>query len=109
MIYSINELLAMLKIAEAGMHKDTNHVMMVNNTRSFKKGKIKKGRGVGKAGARDKPKGDATPDIECFVCKKRGHWRRNCTNYLVEKKKSGASSKGIIVIHVIDVFFVGPH
>ena len=42
---STNELLAMLKTAEAGMQKDTNHVMMVSKTTSFKKkGKAKRAR-----------------------------------------------------------------
>ena len=41
-----NELFAMLKTAEIAMQKDTNHVMMVNKTTSFKKkGKSKKGQG----------------------------------------------------------------
>ena len=71
---SLNELLAMLKTAEAGIQKDTNHVMMVNKTTSFKKkGKANKGKGAGKAGTKEKPKGGATPDTKCFFYKKKGH------------------------------------
>ena len=71
---STNELLAMLKTAEAGMQKDTNHVMMVSKTTSFKKkGKAKKGKGTGKTDTQEKPKGGATLDTGCFFCKKKGH------------------------------------
>ena len=99
-----NELFAMLKTTEAAMQKDTNHVMMVNKTTSFKKKKkAKKGKGAGKTGTQEKPKGGASKETECFYCKGRGHWKRNCKKYLADKK-SGTSGKGIIVIHVIDVF-----
>jgi hypothetical protein len=105
---STHELFAMLKTAEAGMQKDANHVMMVNKTTSFKKkGKAKKGKGAGKTDTR--PKSGATKETECFFCKGKGHWKRNCKKFLAERKKSGASSKGISVIHVIDVFLAGSH
>ncbi|KAK1602355.1 hypothetical protein QYE76_037440 [Lolium multiflorum] len=89
-----NELFPMLKTAEASMQKDTNHVMMVNKTTSFKKKrKAKKGKDAGKTGTQEKPKGGASKETECFYCKGSGHWKRNCKKYLVDKK-SGASGKG---------------
>ena len=110
---SVNELFNMLKTAECGIQKDANHVMMVNKTQSFKKkGKAKKrgkSKGAGKTGANGKPKSGASSDAECFFCKEKGHWKRNCKKYLAEKKKTGKSSSGMSVIHVIDVFLAGPH
>jgi len=99
--------------AKCGIQKDANHVMMVNKTQSFKKkGKAKqkgKSKGAGKTGANGKPKSGASSDTECFFCKEKGHWKRNCKKYLAEKKKTGKSSSGMSVIHVIDVFLAGPH
>ncbi|KAK1682201.1 hypothetical protein QYE76_043049 [Lolium multiflorum] len=97
------ELFGMLKAAEI---KKEHQVLMVNKTTSFKKqgkskGKFKKG---GKKAATPpvKPKSGPKPDAECYYCKEKGHWKRNCSKYLadlksglVKKKKevSWASSK----------------
>jgi hypothetical protein len=43
-------------------------------------------------------------DAECFFCKEKGHWKRNCPKYLAEKKKTRAPSSGISDIHIIDVY-----
>ncbi len=92
---------------------NANHVMMVNKTTSFKKkSKAKKkgkSKGASKTDTPGKPKGGAASDSECFFCKEKGHWKRNCKKYLAEKKKTGKSSSGMSVIHVIDVFLAGPH
>ncbi|KAK1614528.1 hypothetical protein QYE76_020045 [Lolium multiflorum] len=93
----------MLKAAEIEIKKE-HQVLMVNKTTSFKKqgkskGKFKKG---GKKAATPpvKPKSGPKPDAECYYCKEKGHWKRNCSKYLadlksglVKKKKEGASSK----------------
>ncbi|KAK1678677.1 hypothetical protein QYE76_039525 [Lolium multiflorum] len=95
----------MLKAAEIEIKKE-HQVLMVNKTTSFKKqgkskGKFKKG---GKKAATPpmKPKNGPKPDAECYYCKEKGHWKRNCSKYLadlksglVKKKKevSWASSK----------------
>jgi hypothetical protein len=75
--------------AESGIRKDTNHVMMVNKTTKFKcKGKSKKKVKSKDAGETDTPRKSKighTPDEECFFCKEKGHWKRNCKKYLVEK------------------------
>ncbi|KAK1651720.1 hypothetical protein QYE76_069525 [Lolium multiflorum] len=105
------ELFGMLKAAEIEIKKE-HQVLMVNKT-SFKKqgkstGKFKKG---GKKAATPpmKPKNGPKPDAECYYCKEKGHWKRNCSKYLadlksglVEKKKEGISD-----IHVIDVYLTG--
>src|SRR5664279_884136 len=80
--------------------------MLVKKTTHFKKKKSrgkKKGKGKGNA-----PMSSPASDAECFLCKEKGHWKRNCPKYLAEKKKTGASSSGILDIHAIDVFLQGP-
>ena len=44
------------------------------------------------------------PRTECFYCKGNGHWKWNCPRYLADKK-DGKVNKGILDIHVIDVYF----
>ncbi|KAK1613604.1 hypothetical protein QYE76_019121 [Lolium multiflorum] len=97
------ELFGMLKAAEIEIKKE-HQVLMVNKTTSFKKqgkskGKFKKG---GKKAATPpmKPKNGPKPDAECYYCKEKGHWKRNCSKYLadlksglVKKKKEGNNSK----------------
>ncbi|KAK1664331.1 hypothetical protein QYE76_052490, partial [Lolium multiflorum] len=94
------ELFAMLKSAEIEIKKE-HQVLMVNKTTSFKKqGKSKgKNKKSGKKAATPpvKPKTGPKPDAECYYCKEKGHWKRNCSKYLadlksglVKKKKEGA-------------------
>ncbi|KAK1619315.1 hypothetical protein QYE76_024832 [Lolium multiflorum] len=92
----------MLKAAEIEIKKK-HQVLMVNKTTSFKKqgkskGKFKKG---GKKAATPpmKPKNGPKPDAECYYCKEKGHWKRNCSKYpadlksgLVKKKKEEMAS-----------------
>ncbi|KAK1695964.1 hypothetical protein QYE76_012661 [Lolium multiflorum] len=99
------ELFGMLKAAEIEIKKE-HQVLMVNKTTSFKKqGKSKgKNKKSGKKAATPpvKPKSGPKPDAECYYCKEKGHWKRNCSKYLadlksglIKKKKeaSWASSK----------------
>ena len=51
-----------------------------------------------------KPKARPKPETECFYCKGNGHWKWNCPRYLADKK-DGKVNKGILDIHVIDVYF----
>ncbi|KAK1685578.1 hypothetical protein QYE76_046426 [Lolium multiflorum] len=89
----------MLKAAEIEIKKE-HQVLMVNKTTSFKKqGKSKgKNKKSGKKAATPpvKPKSGPKPDAECYYCKEKGHWKRNCSKYLadlksglVKKKKEG--------------------
>ncbi|KAK1644644.1 hypothetical protein QYE76_062449 [Lolium multiflorum] len=105
------ELFGMLK-AEIEIKKE-HQVLMVNKTTSFKKqgkskGKFKKG---GKKAATPpmKPKNGPKPDAECYYCKEKGHWKRNCSKYLADLKSGLVKKKkeGIFDIHVIDVHFTG--
>ncbi|KAK1681272.1 hypothetical protein QYE76_042120 [Lolium multiflorum] len=99
------ELFGMLKAAEIEIKKE-HQVLMVNKITSFKKqGKSKgKNKKSGKKAATPpvKPKSGPKPDAECYYCKEKGHWKRNCSKYLadlksglIKKKKevSWASSK----------------
>ena len=52
-----------------------------------------------------KPKSGPKPETKCFYCKGTGHWKRNCPKYLVDKK-DGKVNKGILDIHVIDVYLL---
>ncbi|KAK1629171.1 hypothetical protein QYE76_003486 [Lolium multiflorum] len=90
------ELFAMLKSAEIEIKKE-HQVLMVNKTTSFKKqgkskGKNKKG---GKKAATPpvKPKAGPKPDAECYYCKEKGHWKRNCSKYLADLKSGLVKKK----------------
>src|SRR3954469_8555063 len=79
----ITELFAKMKVAEVNIKKN-NHVLMVNKPPTFKKGKgarkpFKKGGGKRVAPAEKKLKSGPKPNTECFYCKDKGHWKRNCT------------------------------
>ena len=52
-----------------------------------------------------KPKSVPKPETKCFYSKGTGHWKRNCPKYLVDKK-DGKVNKGILDIHVIDVYLL---
>ncbi|KAK1692444.1 hypothetical protein QYE76_009141 [Lolium multiflorum] len=84
------ELFGMLKAAEIEIKKE-HQVLMVNKTTSFKKqgkskGKFKKG---GKKAATPpmKPKNGPKPDADCYYCKEKGHWKRNCSKYLASEER----------------------
>ncbi|KAK1663392.1 hypothetical protein QYE76_051551, partial [Lolium multiflorum] len=83
------ELFGMLKAAEIEIKKE-HQVLMVNKTTSFKKqGKSKgKNKKSGKKAATPpvKPKSGPKPDAECYYCKEKGHWKRNCSKYLADLK-----------------------
>ena len=90
-----NELLAMLKTAEPSVKRENNQVMMVTQTAQFKKKRMNKSKN---AKALEKAMVSAQEESECFFCKKKGHWKRNCKKFLQQKKKSSKGKKGIRVI-----------
>ncbi|KAI5014715.1 hypothetical protein ZWY2020_056105 [Hordeum vulgare] len=83
----------MLKSAEVEIKKE-HQVLMVNKTTSFKKGRGEKnfkkdGKAVatpGKPDAGKKKKNGPKHETECFYCKGKGQWKRNCPKYLADKK-----------------------
>ncbi|KAK1572648.1 hypothetical protein QYE76_018788, partial [Lolium multiflorum] len=97
------ELFGMLKAAEIEIKKE-HQVLMVNKTTSFKKqgkskGKFKKG---GKKAATPpmKPKNGPKPDAECYYCKEKGHWKRNCSKYLADLKSGLVKKKKEVTMRV---------
>ena len=75
-----NELLAMLKTVEPNVKRENNQVMMVTQTTNFKKKRTKKYKN---AKALEKAVTSAQEEPECFVCKRKGHWKRNCKKFLL--------------------------
>ncbi|KAK1670678.1 hypothetical protein QYE76_058837, partial [Lolium multiflorum] len=109
------ELFAMLKSAEIEIKKE-HQVLMVNKTTSFKKqGKSKgKNKKSGKKAATPpvKPKTGPKPDAECYYCKEKGHWKRNCSKYLADLKSGLVKKKKEVTMRVgngskVDVIAVG--
>ena len=100
---TIPKLFAMLKSAKVEIKKTSS----VDKTTSFKKrGKGKKGNfkknSKQVAAPGKKPKSVPKPETECFYCKGTGHGKWNCPKYLAHKKDGKV--KGILDIHVIDVY-----
>ncbi|KAK1627535.1 hypothetical protein QYE76_001850 [Lolium multiflorum] len=96
------ELFSMLKSAEIEIKKE-HQMLMVNKTTSFKKqGKPKKEnfkKGGKKAAAPpEKPKAGPKPDAECYYCKEKGHWKRNCPKYLADLKTGLVKKKKEILV-----------
>ncbi|KAK1602916.1 hypothetical protein QYE76_017829, partial [Lolium multiflorum] len=102
------ELFGMLKAAEIEIKKE-HQVLMVNKTTSFKKqGKSKgKNKKSGKKAATPpvKPKSGPKPDAECYYCKEKGHWKRNCSKYLADLK-SGLVKKKKEVLSLNNCYYV---
>ena len=42
-------------------------------------------------------------ESECFYCKEKGHWKRNCKKYLASKKDGSKTSGLGITINVIEI------
>ena len=111
MVKTIPEIFSMLKSAEVEIKKE-HQVLMVNKTTKFKKGKGKKnfkkdGKYVaapGKPVARKKLMNGPKPETECFYCKGKGHWKRNCPKYLADKKADKVD-RSILDIHYVNVYF----
>jgi hypothetical protein len=117
MTKSLPELFAMPKTAEVEIKKEHNMVL-VNKSTDFKKsGKSTKGPKVKKPQRDGKrvvipPKAPKMkPVVKCFYCKGDGHWKRNCSKYLEDKKagKVVTRDKGIFDIHVIDIYLTSAH
>ena len=102
-----NKLHGMLKNAEGNIIDDKKkEVLNVNKGKGFKKVAKSKSNYQGKGKQVAKPKGGEKPkvaaDRDCFYCKAKGHWKRNCPKYL-EDKKNGTVSSGTSGIYVIDI------
>jgi gag-polypeptide of LTR copia-type len=106
MLKSLDELLGLLKTTEDDMNKGSGNILPVSSARKKIKKRSKrksKGKGKGKAqvvtSSASKPKD--VSDVECLYCKKRGHWKRNCPQFLEDKKNGNVPySSGILVIEI---------
>ncbi|XP_056694303.1 uncharacterized protein [Spinacia oleracea] len=95
---TLTELHGMLKTAEKTLKSDKQDVLMVRGGKFKKSGKKRNAKKGGKKASPAKQAGDTkfekkkvsqpTFESECFYCKKKGHWKRNCFK-LKEDKKNG--------------------
>ena len=115
---TIQELHAMLKLAEQGLPKPkaaTPHVLTIRTGNIHKAKPQSQGKGYkgkGKQVVVHQPKVKIPPpakkqhpakNMACHHCNEVGHWRRNCPLYLAElakNKASRASGSGIFVIEL---------
>ena len=102
------KLFVMLKSTK-GRNQEKHQVLMVDKTTSFKK------RAKGRRGTSRRTASKLllkwrslslvlSLRLSASTAKGTGHWKRNYPNYLVDKK-DGKVNKGILDIHVIDVYF----
>jgi hypothetical protein len=99
-----------LKSPRIALRKKSNHVMMVQKEKKWRKRSTPpKGKGKKKvfdepSSTKPKTKGKFghSPDEECFHYHKKGHWFRNYKKYLEEQKKKGSetSTSGINIIEI---------
>ena len=103
----IPELFAMLKSAKVEIKKSITCWWLTRPAVSRKgqreEGELQKN-GKQVAAPVKKPKARPKPETECFYFKRNGHWKWNFPRYLADKK-DGIPNKGILDIHVIDVYF----
>jgi hypothetical protein len=108
---TVAELHGMLKTAEDSIKKTPNHVMIVQKEKKKRKrwtppkvkGKEKIFDEPSSCKAKTKGKSDHSPDEECFLCHKKGHWFRNCKKYLEEQKKKKGSETFTSCINIIEI------
>ena len=58
-----------------------------------------------------KPKSGPKPETKCFYCKGTGHWKRNCSKYLADKKDGKVNKLYLIymlLMCTLLVFIVAP-
>jgi GAG-pre-integrase domain/gag-polypeptide of LTR copia-type/Zinc knuckle len=103
---SLDDLLGLLKTVEEDMNKGSGNVLAVSSARKkIKKRSKRKSKGKDKGKAQVVTSSTSKPndvfDVECFYCKKREHWKRNCPQFLEDKKNENVpSSSGILVIEI---------
>jgi gag-polypeptide of LTR copia-type len=102
----LDELLGLLKTDEEDMNKGSGNVLAVNSAgKKIKKRSKNKSKGKSKGKAQvvtssaSKPKDVSI--VEYLYCKKRGQWKRNCPQFLEDKKNGNVpSSSSILIIEI---------
>jgi hypothetical protein len=103
---SLDELLDLLKTVEEDTNKGYGNVLTVSSAgKKIKKRSKRKSKGKGKGKAQEVTSSASKPkdvsDVECFYYKKRGHWKRNCPQFLEDKKNENVLfSLGILIIEI---------
>ncbi|XP_056692630.1 uncharacterized protein [Spinacia oleracea] len=94
---TLTELHGMLKTAEMTLKSDKQDVLMVRGGKFKKSGKKRNSKKGGKKASPAKQTGaksekrkvsQPTSESECFYCKKKGHWKRDCLK-LKEDQRNG--------------------
>ena len=96
---SLEELQGMLKTYEADSKKSKPQGQVlavaekkITKKKKGKKDKNKKGKGKAPVENGSKDKKDSLASAECFYCKGKGHWKRNCRKYQNDKKSGTLTS-----------------
>ncbi|KAK1684344.1 hypothetical protein QYE76_045192 [Lolium multiflorum] len=83
----------MLKSAEIEIKKE-HQVLMVNKTTRNRASLREIQEGWQESATPPvKPKTGPKPDAECYYCKEKGHWKRNCSKYLADLKSGLVKKK----------------
>ena len=98
----------MLRIAKYDMKKSSSILVIRAGEKNVKPPKkmAAKYKGKGKKIAKpNPPKVKVSAASECFYCKVKGHWKRNCPKYLMDVKsgyvsKASSSDNFIVEINV---------
>ncbi|CAN1135668.1 hypothetical protein LINPERPRIM_LOCUS15415 [Linum perenne] len=105
-VHDLDQMLNLLIAAEKDMKVEqstpmSNDVLVVNQAQKFKRKGNKRGTYLTKNKSVVASKGKATiagkkmeHSDECFHCKQRGHWKRNCPKYLEDLKNGSSTSTG---------------
>jgi len=105
---SLQELQGMLRVADDDMKKTSSVLMIREGGKKIKKAPKKvapkyKGKGKKILKPNPPPKAKIPASAECFYCRVKGHWKRNCPTFLADLKSgkvSKPSSSGIFVVEV---------
>jgi hypothetical protein len=91
MLKSLDELLGLLKTVEEDMNKGSRNVLAISSAgKKIKKHSKCKSKGKAQVVTLSTSKPNDISDVECFYCKKHRHWKRNCPQFL-EDKRTGTS------------------
>jgi gag-polypeptide of LTR copia-type len=111
---SLHELKGMLRIADGKMKKSSSNLMIQEGESRIKKTKHKvtpkvtlKYKSKGKmVPNQNTPKAKVSSTSDCFCCQSKGHWKRNCPNYLEVVRTGNILKNSILDIFIVEVNIV---